>query len=84
VYITPNIAWVVAHPPDPTIDRRLAATQVRFYGATAIVTGSVIRLRDGSELGRNVFTDVFVLRDGRWQAVSAEETPVAKERGRTE
>lgn len=83
VYIMPNIAWVVAHPPDPPVDRRLADMQVRFYGATAIVTGSVIRPRDGSELGRNVFTDVFALSDGRWEAVSAEETPVAKERGRT-
>lgn len=72
-----HIAWVVAHPPDPTVDRRLTDMRVRFYGATAIVTGTVRRSRSGSEVGRNVFTDVFVLRDGRWQAVSAEETPVA-------
>ena len=71
-----HIAWVVAHPRDSTIDCRLADTRVRFYGPTAIVTGSVIRSRGGAELGRNVFTDVFVIRDGRWQAVSAEETPV--------
>jgi hypothetical protein len=73
-----HIAWVVAHPPDSTIDRRLADMRVRFYGATAIVTGTVIRSRDGSELGRNVFTDVFVERDDRWQAVSAEETMVSE------
>lgn len=74
-----HIAWVVAHPPDSTIDRRLADMRVRFYGSTAIVTGTVIRSRDGSELGRNVFTDVFVMRDDRWQAVSAEETVVGEQ-----
>jgi hypothetical protein len=71
-----HIAWVVAHPPDTTIDRRLADMRVRFYGATAIVTGTVIRSRGGAEIGRNVFTDVFVKRDDRWRAVSAEETAV--------
>jgi len=71
-----HIAWVVDHPPDSTIDRRLADMRVRFYGATAIVTGTVIRSRGGSEIGRNVFTDVFVKRDDRWQAISAEETMV--------
>jgi hypothetical protein len=74
-----HIAWVVAHPPDSSIDRRLADVRARFYGTTAIVTGTVIRSRDGSELGRNVFTDVFVKRDGRWLAVSAEETTVARQ-----
>lgn len=73
-----HIAWVVDHPPDSTIDRRLADMRVRFYGATAIVTGMVIRSRGGSEIGRNVFTDVFVKRDHRWQAVSAEETMVGR------
>lgn len=72
-----HIAWVVAHPPDSTIAWRLADLRVRFYGETAIVTGTVVRSRAGSALGSNVFTDVFVFRGGRWQAVSAEETPVA-------
>lgn len=72
-----HIAWVVGHPPDATINRQLGRMRVRFYGETAIVTGTVTRSRAGSELGSTVFTDVFVLRDGRWQAVSAQETPVA-------
>jgi hypothetical protein len=75
-----HIAWVVAHPPDSTIGRRLADMRIRFYGATAIVTGTVIRSRDGTEVGRNVFTDVFVKRAGRWRAVSAEETVVSSGR----
>ncbi|HEY9429025.1 MAG TPA: nuclear transport factor 2 family protein [Gemmatimonadaceae bacterium] len=73
-----HIAWVVNHPPDTTVDRRLSDMRVRFYGPTAVVTGMVIRSRDGSEIGRNVFTDVFVKREGRWQAVSAEETTVGR------
>jgi hypothetical protein len=75
-----HIAWVVAHPPDTTIARRLADMRVRLYGTTAVVTGTVIRSRDGAEVGRNVFTDVFVKRAGRWRAVSAEETLVRSDR----
>jgi hypothetical protein len=72
-----HIAWVVAHPPDTTIARRFADMRVRFYGTTAIVTGTVVRSREGVEIGRNVFTDVFVKRNDRWRAVSAEETVVS-------
>ena len=31
---------------------------------------------DGKEMARNVFTDVFVYRDGCWQAVNGQETDV--------
>jgi hypothetical protein len=30
----------------------------------------------GKETARTMFTDVFVLRDGRWQAVNAQENAV--------
>ena len=51
--------------------------KVRFYGDTGIVTGlNVVVTADGSTTYRIRFTDVFVKRGGRWQAVSAQETPV--------
>ena len=55
----------------------LEELKVRFYGDTGIVTGlNVIVTADGSTTYRIRFTDVFVRRGGRWQAVSAQETPV--------
>ena len=53
--------------------------KVRFYGDTGIVTGlNTIVALDGSFTAEIRFTDVFVKHDGRWQAVSAQETPVMK------
>jgi len=51
--------------------------KVRVYGNTAIVTGkdaekSTDRGKDSS--GTYVWTDVFVLRDGRWQVVASQST----------
>lgn len=55
----------------------LEELKVRFYGDTGIVTGlNVVVSTDGSATYRIRFTDVFVKRGGRWQAVSAQETPV--------
>lgn len=54
--------------------------EVRVFGDTAVVTG---RTRDkGTYKGQDIsgdyrFTDVFVKRDGRWQAVSTQVTKVA-------
>ena len=50
--------------------------QVRLYGDTGVVTGeNVISALDGSYVYKLRFTDVFVKRANRWQAVSAQETP---------
>ncbi|MGH9764542.1 MAG: hypothetical protein ACREDR_34710 [Blastocatellia bacterium] len=32
---------------------------------------------DGTETRRTVFTDVFVYRDGKWQAINAQENVVS-------
>ncbi len=54
----------------------LEELKVRLYGDTGIVTGlNTITALDGSFTARIRFTDVFVKRAGRWQAVSAQETP---------
>ncbi len=34
--------------------------------------------KDGRDVDKGVFTDVFVYRNMRWQAISAQETPVKK------
>jgi ketosteroid isomerase-like protein len=59
----------------------LGDMKVRIYGTTAIVTGtdtekSEYHGKDSS--GKYLWTDVFVLRDGRWQAVSSQSTRVTR------
>jgi hypothetical protein len=55
--------------------------KVRVFGDSAIVTGS--DTEKSSVKGKNVidkylWTDVFVKRDGRWQAVASQSTKVAR------
>ena len=47
---------------------------VRVYGNVGIVSGEVVSTDKGSRR-RPLFTDVFAYRDGKWQAVSAQELP---------
>lgn len=57
----------------------LGPMKVRVFGNTAIVTGSdteksMYKGKDSS--GKYVWTDVFVNRNGKWQAVASESTKV--------
>jgi ketosteroid isomerase-like protein len=59
----------------------LGEMKVRVFGNTAIVTGSdteksTYKGKDSS--GKYVWTDVFVNRNGRWQAVASQSTKVGK------
>jgi ketosteroid isomerase-like protein len=56
--------------------------EVRIYGDTAIVTGSddeVSAVGRKSSAGHYSWTDVWVRRGGRWQAVSSQMTIAPKE-----
>lgn len=61
---------------DPSIEsERLSELRVRVFGDAAIVTGlNTITGAQHAWTARIRFTDVFVKRDGRWQAVGAQET----------
>ncbi|HEU4752157.1 MAG TPA: nuclear transport factor 2 family protein [Armatimonadota bacterium] len=72
-----HIAWVVAHPRPESSKARFESLRVRFYGTTAIANGVVVAQAPGQAPRRTVFTDVFVYRDHRWQAVNAQENVVA-------
>jgi len=59
----------------------LGEVKVRVFGNTAVVTGgdtekSTYQGKDSS--GKYVWTDVFVNRNGRWQAVASHSTRVEK------
>lgn len=54
---------------------RLSELKVRVFGNTAVVTGlNTVTGTKQAWAARVRFTDVFVRRNGRWQAVSAQET----------
>ena len=59
----------------------IGAMKVRVFGNTAVVTGSdteksTYKGKDSS--GKYVWTDVWVMRDGRWQAVASQSVKVGK------
>ena len=61
-------------PAKYTVSNRLESVEVRFFGNTAIVHGSEAwEKKDGSR-GRWVWTDIWVLRDGAWQIVAAQDS----------
>jgi hypothetical protein len=69
-----HIDWAILHPE--ATGRKLAFEKldVRVYGYAAIATGIVDDSDShGHDIHRTVFTDVFVHRAGRWQAVNAQE-----------
>jgi Domain of unknown function (DUF4440) len=57
-------------------EKRFEDLHVRVYGEAGIVNGAVIETTEHGER-KTLFTDVFAYRDGKWQAVSAQELPVA-------
>jgi hypothetical protein len=65
--------------PAPRVARSFEDTAVRFVdgGDVAIVTGLVVTrpaMASPDAVRHSRFTDVFVWRDGRWQAVTGQET----------
>jgi Domain of unknown function (DUF4440) len=73
-----HIDWAVRHPRPAGRRVRFETLTVRLYGDTAIAQGIVLNTNAaGADARRTIFTDVFVRRGGRWQAVSACEVPVA-------
>ena len=73
----PRAQVLAALPHRPDNFLTLSDVEVMLHGDIAIVHG-LNRQTDaaGKPAGAVRFTDVFLYRDGRWQAVSAQETPV--------
>lgn len=73
-----HIGYVAAHPARPGFQARFERLDVRIVDGVAIATG-IVASRDSAAAPtdrRFVFTDIFACRDGRWQAVGAQETPL--------
>src|SRR6266516_5111755 len=77
-----HIEWAARHPAPSGQQQRFDQIRIRRYGDVGLVTGLVVTTEgDGREV-RTVFTDVFVRRNGRWQAVNAQENAVQPVPGR--
>jgi|GEM_PF-426695 len=73
-----QIAFVRAHVQPNLSVHKFGMLRVRVYENVAIANGIVEALPSGGKtLQKIFFTDVFALRNGRWQAVNAQETPAA-------
>jgi hypothetical protein len=72
-----QLRWVASHPHPPSQVASFERIRIRVYDRVAIVNG-IVRSQDtpGAPVIRTQFTDVFVLRDGAWRAVNAQETPI--------
>jgi hypothetical protein len=63
-------------PEQGSGSRHFENMHVRIYGNVGIVNGMVIATSAGGTQ-KALFTDVFVYREGKWQAVNAQELPRA-------
>ncbi|MFL6514243.1 MAG: DUF4440 domain-containing protein [Chthoniobacterales bacterium] len=59
--------------PKHFASNHLNDVKIRFYGNTAVAQGSESWLRRSGEKGRFVWTDTWLLRNSKWQIVSAED-----------
>ncbi len=62
-------------------NRHFEGLRVRVYGTAAVVNGIVVASSGNGKVHKTLFTDVFAYRHGRWQAVNAQETPLADSPG---
>ena len=62
----------------------LANMKVRIFGSTAVINGTDVetsKYRGKDSSGEYIWTDIFVLRKGRWLAVSSQSTKRVAEQG---
>src|SRR5215472_7514496 len=72
-----QLSFLRKHPPPAhRSERHFEDMHVRVYGSVGVVSGVVVEM--GTARRKTLFTDVFAYRDGRWQAVSAQELPAAE------
>ncbi len=67
-----------------TESTELGEMKIRIFGNTALVSGTEIEkseYKGKDSSGKYVWTDVFVRRKGRWQAVSSQSTKLAAPEG---
>ncbi len=59
--------------PSTYASNHLDQVEIRFYGHTAVAQGDETWTKRDGTLGKYVWTDTWVQRDGKWQVVAAED-----------
>lgn len=77
--VIPRATVLARLPSHPPATLKLGGLTVDQVGRFAIVRGTNTQRANGRTLGSVRFTDIFVYRGDAWRAVSAQETPIAKE-----
>jgi Domain of unknown function (DUF4440) len=72
-----QLSFMRKHPSPQQSLRHFEDMHVRVYGNVAIVNGIVVATDAGST-HKTLFTDVFAYREGKWQAVNAQELPASE------
>jgi len=76
---TQHIYYSTKYLPPASLKNRFEQMNVRLYGDVGVVNGIVVTSDEhGTDVDKSIFTDVFVYRDGRWQAINAQENRVEK------
>ena len=74
-----HIYYSAKYRPPANLKNRFENLNVRLYGDVGVVNGIVVTSDErGRDVYKTVFTDVFAYREGRWQAVNAQENRVEK------
>lgn len=74
---TDLLAFYRSHLSKSSNEKRIEDLKVTIYGSTALARGTLTTINpQGAPIAKLLFTDVFVQRNGRWQAVSAQENAV--------
>ena len=74
-----GVLAVLAGPGNLVTTNDVSDLKVRVYGSTAVVTGksNAKGSINGRELkGPVMFTRVYVKKDGKWQSVAFQQTPI--------
>ncbi|MGH9729445.1 MAG: nuclear transport factor 2 family protein [Candidatus Acidiferrales bacterium] len=78
-----QISFLRAHPLPRLAAHKFEKLDVRVYGSVAIANGIVLSIPEGTKTPQKTFfTDVFAFRQGRWQAVNAQELRPIADAGR--
>ena len=78
-----KLSFMRRHPAHDQSSKHFEDMHVLIYGNVGIVNGAVVATgkegaeKSGESARKTLFTDVFAYRDGKWQAVNAQELPVA-------
>jgi hypothetical protein len=70
-----QLDYMRSHPVSKREARHFEDLRVRIFGTAGVVNGIVVAAGAEGKARRTIFTDVFAYRQGKWQAVNAQELP---------